>query len=387
MYLVIFKGSKYIKELPIYKNKKSGEFLVKKDIVDNFPKNFGISEKDNDNIEYATTSGTTSNRMEIIRPKGWWQEEYKRTYQNNVLLKEYLENQYKKAIFTTAQCSNLICFMDKLPMEKRIIGNTLYVNSTFNPWTWTKEDIEQITKELNLFEPYYLDADPVYLAIYLLLYNKYKIQEELYIPKVITLSYEYVNKNIRNYIEECYKTTVLNLYGTTEFGYVFIEENGKMKLCPDLIDVRLEPIDLNNDIYSIIIDSYKNEYMPLINYRVGDMIQATKEEYNNFSKNKIVSRMAGREKDYNKIKLPVTIIDDIFNKYKDILVYQLQYVSENKLIIRYETKNLENLSKEDEDKLLLDISKLNIGEPQIKHVQAISPERSGKFAIIKFWEE
>ena len=378
---------KNFKELPIYKNKKSGEFLVKKDIVDNFPKNFGISEKDNDNIEYATTSGTTSNRMEIIRPKGWWQEEYKRTYQNNVLLKEYLENQYKKAIFTTAQCSNLICFMDKLPMEKRIIGNTLYVNSTFNPWTWTKEDIEQITKELNLFEPYYLDADPVYLAIYLLLYNKYKIQEELYIPKVITLSYEYVNKNIRNYIEECYKTTVLNLYGTTEFGYVFIEENGKMKLCPDLIDVRLEPIDLNNDIYSIIIDSYKNEYMPLINYRVGDMIQATKEEYNNFSKNKIVSRMAGREKDYNKIKLPVTIIDDIFNKYKDILVYQLQYVSENKLIIRYETKNLENLSKEDEDKLLLDISKLNIGEPQIKHVQAISPERSGKFAIIKFWEE
>ena len=378
---------KNFKELPIYKNKKSGEFLVKKDIVDNFPKNFGISEKDNDNIEYATTSGTTSNRMEIIRPKGWWQEEYKRTYQNNVLLKEYLENQYKKAIFTTAQCSNLICFMDKLPMEKRIIGNTLYVNSTFNPWTWTKEDIEQITKELNLFEPYYLDADPVYLAIYLLLYNKYKIQEKLYIPKVITLSYEYVNKNIRNYIEECYKTTVLNLYGTTEFGYVFIEENGKMKLCPDLIDVRLEPIDLNNDIYSIIIDSYKNEYMPLINYRVGDMIQATKEEYNNFSKNKIVSSMAGREKDYNKIKLPVTIIDDIFNKYKDILVYQLQYVSENKLIIRYETKNLENLSKEDEDKLLLDISKLNIGEPQIKHVQAISPERSGKFAIIKFWEE
>ncbi len=378
---------KNFKELPIYKNKKSGEFLVKKDIVDNFPKNFGISEKDNDNIEYATTSGTTSNRMEIIRPKGWWQEEYKRTYQNNVLLKEYLENQYKKAIFTTAQCSNLICFMDKLPMEKRIIGNTLYVNSTFNPWTWTKEDIKQITKELNLFKPYYLDADPIYLAIYLLLYNKYKIQEKLYIPKVITLSYEYVNKNIRNYIEECYKTTVLNLYGTTEFGYVFIEENGKMKLCPDLIDVRLEPIDLNNDIYSIIIDSCKNEYMPLINYRVGDMIQATKDEYNNFSKNKIISRMAGREKDYNKIKLPVTIIDDIFNKYKDILVYQLQYVSENKLIIRYETKNFENLSKEDEDKLLLDISKLNIGEPQIKHVQAISPERSGKFAIIKFWEE
>ena len=376
------------KELPIYKNKKDGEFLVKKDIVDNFPKNFAISEKGNDNIEYATTSGTTSNRMEIIRKKDWWQEEYKRTYKNNPLLKEYLDKEYKKAIFTTAQCSNLMCFMDKLPMEKRIINNTLYVNSTFNPWTWTKADIEQITKELNLFKPYYLDADPVYLAIYLLLYRKYQIQEELYTPKVVTLSYEYVSKNIRKYIEDCYNTTILNLYGTTEFGYIFIEnETGKMKLCPDLVDVRLEPVDDNNNIYSLIVDSNKNEYMPLINYRVGDMVKATREEYINFSNNKQISRMAGREKDYNKIKLPVTIIDDIFSKYEDILIYQLQYVSKSKLIIRYETKNLQNMPEEKEKNLISEIAKLNIGEPRIKHVQAISPERSGKFAIIKFWEE
>lgn len=326
--------------------------------------------------------------MEIIRKKGWWQEEYKRTYQNNLLLKEYLDKNYRKAIFTTAQCSNLICFMDKLPMEKRIINNTLYVNSTFNPWTWSKEDIEQITKELNLFKPYYLDADPVYLAIYLLLYKKYQIQEELYIPKVITLSYEYVSKNIRKYIEECYNTTILNLYGTTEFGYIFIEdEMGKMKLCPDLVNVKLEPIDDKNNIYSLIIDSFKNEYMPLINYRVGDMIQATKEEYINFSDKKQVSRMAGREKDFNKIKLPVTTIDDIFSEYEDILIYQLQYISENKIIIRYETKNLQSIAREKEEELVLKIAKLNIGDPQIKHVQAISPERSGKFAIIKFWEE
>lgn len=34
------------KGLPIYKNKKDGDFLLKKDIVDNFPKNFAISEDD-----------------------------------------------------------------------------------------------------------------------------------------------------------------------------------------------------------------------------------------------------------------------------------------------------------------------------------------------------
>ena len=305
---------KYL-NLPIYQKKKD-DFLVKKDIVDNFPKNFGINQYEQSEVEYATTSGTTSNRMEIIRKKGWWTEEYQRTYNNNKLLKEFWDNKLRKVIFTTAQCSNLICFMDKLPMEKRIINNTLYVNSTFNPWTWTKEDIIQITKAITQFEPFYMDADPVYLAIYLFLYKKYDIQEPIYIPKIITLSYEYVNKNIRRYIEESYNTTVLNLYGTTEFGYAFIEdEQGKMKVCPDLLDVKLEPVNKEQNVYNLIIDSLKNEYMPLINYKVGDMVIATKEEYENFREKGQISRMAGREKDYEKIRIQVKVIDDIFRNF------------------------------------------------------------------------
>ena len=377
---------KYL-NLPIYQKKKD-DFLVKKDIVDNFPKNFGINEYEQSKVEYATTSGKTSNRMEIIRKKGWWTEEYQRTYNNNKLLKEFWDNKLRKVIFTTAQCSNLICFMDKLPMEKRIINNTLYVNSTFNPWTWTKEDIIQITKEINQFEPFYMDADPVYLAIYLFLYKKYDIQEPIYIPKIITLSYEYVNKNIRRYIEESYNTTVLNLYGTTEFGYAFIEdEQGKMKVCPDLLDVKLEPVNKEQNVYNLIIDSLKNEYMPLINYKVGDMVIATKEEYENFREKGQISRMAGREKDYEKIRIPVTVIDDIFSNFEDILIYQLQYISNDNIVIKYETKDEQKLSESDENRLKQDIENLKIGNVQMKHIQAISPERSGKFAIIKFWEE
>lgn len=377
---------KYL-NLPIYQKKKD-DFLVKKDIVDNFPKNFGINQYEQSEVEYATTSGTTSNRMEIIRKKGWWTEEYQRTYNNNKLLKEFWDNKLRKVIFTTAQCSNLICFMDKLPMEKRIINNTLYVNSTFNPWTWTKEDIIQITKEINQFEPFYMDADPVYLAIYLFLYKKYDIQEPIYIPKIITLSYEYVNKNIRRYIEESYNTTVLNLYGTTEFGYAFIEdEQGKMKVCPDLLDVKLEPVNKEQNVYNLIIDSLKNEYMPLINYKVGDMVIATKEEYENFREKGQISRMAGREKDYEKIRIPVTVIDDIFSNFENILIYQLQYISNDNIVIKYETKDEQKLSESDENRLKQDIENLKIGNVQMKHIQAISPERSGKFAIIKFWEE
>ena len=379
---------KIIKNLPIYMNLNNNEFITKKDIVADFPKNFGIDKDSCKNIEYATTSGTTSNRMEIIRKKNWWIDEYKRTYKNNPLLQQYIDNNYKKAIFTTAQCSNLICFMDKLPYEKRIINNTLYVNSTFNPWTWTKEDIIQITRELNMFKPYYLDADPVYLAIYLILYKHFQIEEELYIPKLITLSYEYVNSNIKDFIKNTYKTTVLNLYGTTEFGYIFIEDtDGKMRICPALVDVRFEPIDKEKNIYTLIIDSYKNEYMPLINYKVGDLIEMTEEQLRDFKTEGKISRMAGREKDYEKIKIPITYIDDLFKKYPNVLIYQLQFVSRNKMIVKYETDDLNELSVDEQENIRKEILKLNIGNVEIKHYKAISPERSGKFAIVKFWEE
>ena len=57
------------------------------------------------------------------------------------------------------------------------------------------------------------------------------------------------------------------------------------------------------------------------------------------------------------------------------------------MVIRYETKEGKELSEMEEKMLKDKIEKLEIGKVQVKHVQAISPERSGKFAIIKFWEE
>ena len=372
-----------ILKLPIYQN-QSDEFLLKKDIVYNFPHNFNISE--GKNYEYATTSGTTSDRMEIIRKPNWWQEEYKRTYSNNEKLKKCFDSQLHKIIFTTAQCSNLVCFVEKPSMEKRTIGNTLYVNNTFNPWDWTKENIVEIINEINYFKPYYLDADPVYLAIFLYLKDKYNIKTKLYCPKIITLSYEFVTKNLKNYIAKHFKTDIRNLYGTTEFGYIFLEnENGKMQLCKDLVEVRLLPVMPKNNLYSIIIDSFKNEYMPLLNYRVGDLVSATKDEYTNFEKDGIVTSMAGREKDLIDNKISFSMIDNIINSISErILLYQFYFISDDICNFKYIT--IDNIELSDNEKSDIKEQLSIIGFNSVLNfnkVDEISPEMSGKFSIIK----
>ena len=370
-------------ELPIYKNLE-GDYLLKKDIVNNFPENFGIVKKGK--YEYATTSGTTSDRMEIIRIPNWWSFEYKRTYSNNEKLKKYLDEGLHKVIFTTAQCSNLICFIDKPPMEKRIIGNTLYVNNTFNPWTWTKEDIKQITDEINYFKPYYLDADPIYLSVYLFLKEKYKIKTKLHCPEIITLSYEFVTDNARKYIEKYFKKSeILNLYGTTEFGYIFLENNNKMKLCRDLVDVKLLEVSKENNLYTLIVDSYKNEYMPLINYRVGDMVIATKEQVENFNEDGIVEKMAGREKDLINENVSYSMLDNIISSLKNyVLFYQFYMISDNVYTLKYITENGEKLSSDDEKYIISELNNLGLDfKLNFKLVDEIAPEMSGKFTIMK----
>ena len=34
-----------------------------------------------------------------------------------------------------------------------------------------------------------------------------------------------------------------------------------MKVCPHLLNVKLEPVNIEQDVYALVIDSIKNEYM------------------------------------------------------------------------------------------------------------------------------
>ena len=101
---------KDILKLPIYRNQK-GKYLTKKDIVLNFPHNFKI--KEGLDYEYATTSGTTSDRMEIIRKPNWWKDEYERTYSNEKKLKQFSSSEIWSSITCRPLSQNDGCSISK----------------------------------------------------------------------------------------------------------------------------------------------------------------------------------------------------------------------------------------------------------------------------------
>lgn len=388
-------------ELKIYKDLYSDRsaiknaygipYLSKQDIVRGFPLNF-MNEHlkqliEEDKVEYTTTSGTTADRMQIIRNRGWWRKEYESTYKNNPLLQKVISDNMPKAILTTAICSNTVCYLNTPSYEERIINGTLYLNYQHNPWDWSKAEILQIMEEMERFNVYYLDVDPIYFYVFLKKIEEYNITKKLHQPQVITLSYEYSPQNITSYIKKVMSCPVLDLYGTTEFGYVFLtNKNGDLALCPDMLEVDFIPIENSENLYELVVSSVKNEHMPLINYRMGDIVEMDKRQYDNFRNNGTIKRIAGRTKSIirncNKVIVTATI-DDIIGKHKDIALYQLNILGNQKYNIKIVPFHKWDLIDADLQCMKQELQDLLGTEVFVSVSETIVPELSGKFALIK----
>lgn len=389
----------YIKKIPLYHSlygNKLNDFkfghnlndyplLEREHIINDFPNNWMTSALQNaiknDEIETTTTSGTSGQRIQIFRKKGWWKEEYARTYRHSNHLTNFQVGVSKKAILTTAICSNVSCYLDFPSYEDRIILNTLYLNLSPNPNSWSKSDVLRMISELNEFQPEYLDADPIYLALLLKKIDEFYGNQTFYLPNVVTLSYEMVTAYAKRFIQSRLNVPLLNLYGTTELGYIYIENEGKLIHCSDLSHVEFVPFSEEKNLYYLILSSVKNEYMPFVRFKIGDLVK--------MSENTTIEYFCGRKKDvvFNDKDEPVSPgeIDYSLSLLKNnILIYQIQLNNKN-ILFRYLSCD-DNLLTEYEKKEVKESLIPLFGEGcdiQFKLERSIAPESSGKFSTVK----
>ena len=88
--------------------------LSKQEMVKGFPTRWMTPElqravQDND-YEFMTTSGTSGERTQLIRPKNWWQGEEKRLYNYLRTVAPNYTQMESKAFLTTPACSNTLCY-------------------------------------------------------------------------------------------------------------------------------------------------------------------------------------------------------------------------------------------------------------------------------------
>lgn len=283
--------------------------LEKREIVSSFPQSYitdQVRKAINDGkIEYASTSGTSSEKLMLMRPSDWWKDEFQRGYKYSPTMVDYSMNTNRKACLSTAVCSGNTCFMSNPSYEERIIGNTLYLNKQSDPNLWTKEDVIKIGEEMRTYGAELLEVDPAYLATYLRKREQYGIEDDLFQPNYITCSYEFLTHAHRNYIQRFYQCPVLSLYGSTELGVLFIQDqNGTFHRCPERCIVELVALDEKRHLYELVVTSWKNDYMPLLRYRTNDVIEISEDAFYKSKKRKFmeyeplqIKKLHGRKND------------------------------------------------------------------------------------------
>ncbi|MDP3562689.1 MAG: hypothetical protein Q8R83_10975 [Legionellaceae bacterium] len=386
---------KKYKNLPIYKKlwqNDSISILEKSDIVADFPHHWltpkisaALAQGD---VEWLASSGTTSDRMQIMRPASWGSEHVTKNFMHHPVLKKCWDEQITRIVLAPAVCSQSVCFNVDPGPDKRWYCEALFINLSNDPQTWQKSDIDRMVKEISDNAPYFIIADPIYLALLLKNIKKYNLEHSFIKPKAVVLSYEIVTHNIRQYIEDILAVPIIGIYGSTELNYVLIENNqGNMELCsPEIelseIELELLPLVPELNLYSLIVSSIKNPYMPFIRYRTGDCVQTVQ------NKHPQIKRICGREKERIKIQngtlIPHAIFDDLIAKHSaDIMLYQLQGLGSERMQFNYTTIDNHPLDEHTATLLQTKISSLIGKTCNVFYRDTISPAISGKFNWLK----
>jgi phenylacetate-CoA ligase len=337
-------------------------------------------------VEYAASSGTSGERVQLVRPKDWWLGEHRRGYRHVPALKDWVVGEERNAVLTTMDCSAAICFADNPRYEDRAIGSTLYLNTTHDPNQWSRRDVERMLRELIAFAPKVLEADPVFLSLLLHKRDRFGIKTPIHRPEVLKLTYELATHAARRVIRRHLDVPTVVLHGTTELGWLYHETEAGFQRCPELSVVELLPFCPERGTYELVVTSVKNELMPFVRFRLRDVVRLRPGGPGEESL--VVDSFCGRARDAvpdasGGLVTPGELDDVLARVSSDILIYQARLSGGRRLTFRYVTETEAALSPEVEGDVRDALASV-FGDVELRLVveRQISPERSGKFMIL-----
>ncbi len=235
--------------------------------------------------EYESTGGTTQSPMTVIMEDGWWNSQTARAYRAHPLLAPYADRPYRKCVLAPVGCSSNICPYEDHPFPHRYFDGTVYLNLTSDPFVFPEAEWDRIVTELQAVQPEVIEGEPVYLSLLARAVKKRGVS----VPsvKVVILTYGKASLQHAKRIAEVFPAPQVDLYGSTEAGYIFIGEAFKddSRVIDENVFVELASYRDNPDVFQIFVTTRGREAMPLLRYHTGDIVRRTPSGY----------RLLGRE--------------------------------------------------------------------------------------------
>jgi phenylacetate-CoA ligase len=255
--------------------------LSKKEIVENGHQSFfadyaeierGLADR---RFEYENTSGTTSSPMTVIMEDGWWAEQTRRAYLASPILREFADRSHRKCVLAPVGCSSNLCPYEDHPFPHRYFDGTVYLNLSSDPFAFSEAEWDRIVVELQATQPEILEGEPVYLSLLARAASKRGVK----VPSIraVILTYGKASTQHGRRIAEAFPAPQVDLYGSTEAGYLFVGEafRDDSRVIDDNAFIELLPWHGGVDgIHQIHVTTRGREAMPLLRYHTGDIVQA-----------------------------------------------------------------------------------------------------------------
>jgi len=258
--------------------------LTKKDIRDHFPQGMLPPEFDlnrglaGGEIELVSTSGTTDEKITNIWNQRWWDASERSSWRFNSNFDKIAYDEHREAILANPRNTGFISDDLDLPMDKRRLARFLYLNEKTDPTTWSKALMNRMVKELGVFQPEVLEANPSLLARLCRFVSNNNLS--VFQPAAIVFTYEYITRIEYRQIRDVFNSPMISSYGTTETGYVFTEcEAGRFHQNTDFCRVDFEPFKKEwggPQTGRILVTPFNNPWCYFIRFDAGDL--ATLEE-------------------------------------------------------------------------------------------------------------
>ena len=292
---------RWLREVPLYQQagdlpRLNGEavsmaelrrlpLITKHDIRRDFPRNFlraGLELDallDQDLVELEHTSGTSEERTPLLLGRGWWAEQEERALRLNPYVAGVLNEfpEARRVTINSPVCSGDICYSGVPSRADRVVGNALFVSLSRYPFLWSEAELARMATEAVEWRPQFLDVDPVYGVLFALYCERRAIR--LPSLRFILCSYEFVSVTHRRILERVFGVPVFNLYGSTETGHLLME-TGPGEMRPSLETALLEMLNTDgHGIGELAVTTLTNDFMPLIRYRIGDLVERHEQPY------------------------------------------------------------------------------------------------------------
>jgi phenylacetate-CoA ligase len=360
--------------------------VTKQDLRTDFPLNFLSPEESLDalleanTVELEFTSGTSEDRVPVLLPRGWWDAQEERALRLNPVVTRVFDEypSARRVTLTTPVCNGQACPSKWLTRVQRSVGRTLYVNHARIPFLLTEDELEQMAREISEWEPQFLDLDPVHGAWFAL----YCERRGWRFPSLrfILCSYEFASVVHRRIIQRVFGVPVLNLYGATETGHLLMEgADGRMLASRETAFLELIESDERN-IGQLVVTSLSNDRMPLVRYRIGDLVEAQEQPYCT------TYRVHGRARDALRAadgrRVTTWDVDQFFVGVEGIAHYQLRQAEGGEWTLRYvpETANGPELDLRHVQDQLAGLTGQRTAIAT-ERVDTIVPAQSGKFRL------